>query len=120
RPHRFLEQWLTEGLGIESLDPGPEYRMLPETADHQSLACDAFAERLGSRATVRFQLFPNWDSIPREGWLEQHHTALRRGGRSLPNQLGVTSLEPRGRCLLIGEEPVAGVSLETLSRARGP
>ncbi len=119
-PRRFLEQWFTEGRGLSSIDPGPDYRHLTETDDGETLSFDAATDRSSIHGRVRFHLFPNWESIPREGWLEQHHSSLRRGGRGLPNQVGVVELEPAGRGLLIGEEPVLGVSLRRLVSHHGP
>ncbi|MCB1229986.1 MAG: SEL1-like repeat protein [Verrucomicrobiae bacterium] len=119
-PRRFLSEWLTEGRGLDAINLGGDYHYLPESGDARALAFEATVDRASLHGKVRFQLFPNWDSIPREGWLEQHHSSLRRGGRGLPNQLGIVDLEPSGRCLLIGEESVPGFSVEALVEERGP
>ena len=121
-PHRFLYQWLTEGQGTESINPGSEFqkhRRDSSDAETEIYRFEAATDRASLHGRIRFQLFPNWDSIPREGWLVQHHTALRRGCRSLPNQLGVAAIEAHGRCLLIGEEQVKGITLETLIQTHG-
>ena len=119
-PRRFLTQWLTENRGLPSIIPGQDFRHLDETDNEDELSFEAAPERSGPHHRLRFFLFPNWESIPREGWLEQHHSSLRRGARALPNQVGVAEIEPAGRCLLIGEEPIHGLSIRDLVKKRGP
>ncbi|MBL9153039.1 MAG: SEL1-like repeat protein [Verrucomicrobiales bacterium] len=114
----FFRDWLM--AGHDSIDAGPGYRVSgPSVPEDLGYAFDAAGDRSGPTKRLRFQLFPGFDSVPREGWLEQHLSALRRPGRGLPNQLSVVALETWGRCLLIGEERVEGVSIASLVRSHG-
>lgn len=60
------------------------------------------------------QVLPGPSSIPREGWLNQHHDSTRRPGRPMLHQLHVNYLEDRDSLTLVGEERVEGVSLAAL------
>jgi TPR repeat protein len=117
-PREFLRDWMLDGGG--PVDPGPAYRMLGPDPAGAGYVFDAASVKGSAQGRARFQLFPGWESIPRDGWLEQHQAALRRPGRGLPNQLTVSAVEPWGRCLLIGEERVEGLTLESVIRELGP
>ena len=71
-------------------------------------------------AAANIQLIPGPGSIPREGWLNQHHDATRRPGRGMLNQLSVNYIEDRDSLTLIGEERVEGVDLSALVTGTGP
>lgn len=117
-PREFLRDWMLDGAG--PVDPGAAYRILGPDPAGAGYVFDATAVKVSALSRVRFQLFPGWESIPRDGWLEQHQAALRRPGRGLPNQLTVTAVEPWGRCLLIGEEKAEGLTLESVIRKLEP
>lgn len=71
-------------------------------------------------AAANIQLIPGPGSIPREGWLNQHHDATRRPGRGMMNQLSVNYVEDRDSLTLIGEERVEGVDLNAIVTGTGP
>src|SRR5690606_6091489 len=62
----------------------------------------------------KLQLLPGPVSLPREGWLEQHHDATRRPGRGKVHQLQVHFIEDLASVTLVGEEQVEGVDLASL------
>ncbi|MDF1658145.1 MAG: tetratricopeptide repeat protein [Verrucomicrobiales bacterium] len=66
------------------------------------------------------QVLPGTESLPREGWLNQHHDATRRPGRSMLHQLQVNYLEDRSSLTLVGEEQIDGTDLSTLLLQLGP
>lgn len=69
---------------------------------------------------ANLQILPGPDTLPREGWLNQHHDATRRPGRGRIHQLQVNYLEDLASVTLIGEEQVAGVDLASLLEGTGP
>jgi hypothetical protein len=69
---------------------------------------------------ANLQVLPGPDTLPREGWLNQHHDATRRPGRGRIHQLQVNYLEDLASVTLIGEEQVAGVDLASLLEGTGP
>lgn len=69
---------------------------------------------------ANLQILPGPDTLPREGWLNQHHDATRRPGRGRIHQLQVNYLEDLASVTLIGEEQVAGVDLASLLECTGP
>jgi len=86
---------------------------------------DRESERYAIPSVIRgkssfVQILPGTESLPREGWLNQHHDATRRPGRSMLHQLQVNYLEDRGSLTLVGEEQVEGVDLSTLLLQLGP
>jgi hypothetical protein len=69
---------------------------------------------------ANLQILPGPDTLPREGWLNQHHDATRRPGRGRIHQLQVNYLEDLASVTLIGEEQVAGVDFASLLECTGP
>lgn len=111
-----VREWLLRDLRDESAEPS-DYALEPEFARGD--------EPYGTQARLRgasacIQFVPGPRSIPREGWLNQHHEATRRPGRGTINQLQVNYLEDRESITLIGEERVEGVDLESLILRTGP
>jgi len=111
-----VREWLLRDLRDESAEPS-DYVLDPEFARND--------EPYGIQTRLRgapacIQLVPGPRSIPREGWLNQHHEATRRPGRGTINQLQVNYLEDRDSITLIGEERVEGVDLESLVLRTGP
>ncbi|MCB1234391.1 MAG: hypothetical protein KDM91_04925, partial [Verrucomicrobiae bacterium] len=123
-PRRLMRDWLLKGA--DDIDLGYEYKRPEKSrvpagmAAEAAYAFDAVPNRSIVFSGVRFQLFPSDEALPREIWLEQHQSALRRSGRGLPNQLGINVLIPRERALLIGEEPVEGLNLNAIVEHLGP
>lgn len=116
RPVSAIRQWLADELEA-SYPHQPEY----------SLGGDVSSEDLRYSTETVFkgrpglvQVVPGKESIPRIGWLNQHHDASRRPGRSLMHQLAVWMIEDRGAISLIGEERPDGISLEELVGYHGP
>ncbi len=111
-----VREWLLRDLAAESSDSS-DYVLEPEIGRGE--------ESYGIQSRLRgapacIQLVPGPQSIPREGWLNQHHEATRRPGRGTVHQLQVNYLEDRGSITLIGEERVEGVDLESLVGRLGP
>lgn len=71
-------------------------------------------------AATHLQLLPGPVSLPREGWLEQHHDATRRPGRGKAQQLHINWIEDLDSITLVGEERVEGVDLAALVDHLGP
>ncbi len=71
-------------------------------------------------AATHLQLLPGPGSLPREGWLEQHHDATRRPGRGKAQQLHIHWIEDLDSITLVGEERVEGVDLAALVAHLGP
>lgn len=71
-------------------------------------------------AAAHLQVLPGPETLPREGWLNQHHDITRRPGRGMVHQLQVNYLEDLPSVTLVGEEQVAGLDLATLLDRVGP
>lgn len=105
-----LREWLRRDLA-NSYDGAPEYRLdadFERGDEHYAI----LSHLRGTAANI--QLIPGPGSIPREGWLNQHHDATRRPGRGMINQLSVNYIEDRDSVTMIGEERVEGVDLGSL------
>lgn len=63
---------------------------------------------------------PGPASLPREGWLPQHHEETRRLGRGSSLLLPVAWIEDRGALTLVGEARVEGIDLASLVEGHGP
>ncbi len=113
-PRMPWREWLRREL--ESAG-SPEHR-LPEwpAPDDDPYAISATVR---GRATHLHPL-PGPASLPRGGWLEQHHDATRRPGRSGVSQLPVTWIEDLPAITLVGEARVEGVDLAALLERLGP
>ncbi|MDF1825477.1 MAG: tetratricopeptide repeat protein [Verrucomicrobiales bacterium] len=115
-PRFLVREWMREDLAA-SYQGSPEF----EIVDFR----DPERERYATQAVIRgkesfVQLLPGPLSIPREGWLNQHHDATRRLGRPMLHQLHVNYLEDRDSLTLVGEESIEGVSLASLLLRVGP
>lgn len=115
-PKRPLRDWLDHEL--QTAAPGQADRSLPATPEPYDEAY-AIATHLRGGAT-NLQVLPGPSSIPREGWLNQHHDATRRPGRGRIHQLQVNYIEDLGPVTLVGEERVEGVDLDALVERSGP
>lgn len=115
-PRMPLREWLAREL-IEAF-PGESDRFLPEPVTEIREAY-AIPTRIRGAATS-LQVLPGENSLPREGWLNQHHDSTRRPGRGLIHQLQVNFLEDAGPVTLVGEEQVDGIDLATLLESTGP
>lgn len=111
-----VREWLRFSLA-ESYEGGAPDYVLSEGIDLDGPLYGIPTRLRGSSATV--QVLPGPSSIPREGWLAQHHNATRRPGRGLMHQLHVNYIEDRDPVTLIGEESVEGVDLRSLLRETG-
>lgn len=115
-PAMPVREWLLRDLTDESSETS-EYILEPDLVRGDE-AYGIHTRLRGAAACI--QLVPGPPSIPREGWLNQHHEATRRPGRGTINQLQVNYLEDRESITLIGEERVEGVDLESLVGRTGP
>jgi hypothetical protein len=115
-PRMPMREWLAREL-IEVF-PGESGRFLPEafTEMHEAYSVPT---RIRGAATS-LQVLPGENSLPREGWLNQHHDSTRRPGRGLIHQVQINLLEDAGPVTLIGEEQVDGIDLATLLESTGP
>lgn len=115
-PRLLVREWLQQDLA-DSYAGEADFAFAPFS--------DREAERYAIPAVIRgkssyVQVLPGPGSIPREGWLNQHHDATRRPGRPMLHQLHVNYLEDRGALTLVGEEQIEGVDLATLTLHLGP
>ena len=115
-PRMPLREWLAREL--TEVFPGEVDRSLPETFPGRREAY-AIPTRIRGTAT-NLQILPGADSLPREGWLNQHHDSTRRPGRGLIHQLQVGFLEDAGPITLVGEERIDGIDLAALLARTGP
>jgi hypothetical protein len=115
-PRMPVREWLAREL-IEAF-PGESDRFLPEPVAgiHEAYSIPT---RIRGSATA-LQVLPGDNTLPREGWLNQHHESTRRPGRGLIHQLQVNFLEDAGPVTLVGEEKVDGIDLATLLESTGP
>lgn len=112
-----LREWLRREIEAASEGAG-EDRRLPESADPGDEPY-AIVSRVRGAAT-HLQVLPGTETLPREGWLNQHHDATRRPGRGMVHQLQVNYLEDLPSVTLVGEEQVAGVDLAAILERIGP
>ena len=111
-----VREWLRNDLA-NSYEGPADYVLSADFANDD----ERYAIRSHLRgAAANIQLIPGPGSIPREGWLNQHHDATRRPGRGMMNQLSVNYIEDRDSLTLIGEERVEGVDLGALVTGTGP
>ncbi|MEX2580817.1 MAG: tetratricopeptide repeat protein [Verrucomicrobiales bacterium] len=115
-PRMALREWLRADLE-ESYDGPAEYALPPEV-DPSDEPYAVVSRLRGGPANI--QVLPGPGSIPRDGWLRQHHDATRRPGRGMVNQLRVNYTEDRNSVTLVGEESVEGVDLAALLGEIGP
>jgi len=101
-----LRNWLT--LDLSELETGIDLSPVDIEKDPYTVA-----GRTGGTESL-FQIFPGSESIPKKGWLNQHHEATRRLGRVKLNQLRVNEVREIGSLTIIGEEHVDGASLAEL------
>ncbi len=114
-PRRPVREWLAEDLK-NSYSGDAEF----ELPDEIERGVGPYAVPSVIRGTPsEIQLLPGPDSIPREGWLNQHHEVTRRPGRVKLNQLQVNYIEDRGAVTLVGEEAVEGVDLGVIVQENG-
>lgn len=111
-----LREWLRGELA--EAFPGEAERTL---AEHPEPGGEPYAIPAQIRgAASLLQVLPGPASLPREGWLNQHHDSARRPGRGLLHQLPVHFLEDAEAVTLVGEERVEGVDLASLLGRTGP
>tara|TARA_R110002096_G_scaffold393627_2_gene588650 strand:- start:1798 stop:3543 length:1746 start_codon:yes stop_codon:yes gene_type:complete len=114
-PRMKVREWLARDLA-QSYSGAPEFE-LPEELDLNSEIYALPAMIRGTKSYI--QLLPGPESIPREGWLNQHHEVIRRAGRLKLNQLQVNLTEDRDSVTLVGEEAIEGVDLATIILENG-
>ncbi len=115
-PKLPLRDWLDREL--QAAAPGRIDRCLPGSIEPFEEAYAISTLLRGGSANL--QVLPGPASIPREGWLNQHHDATRRPGRGRIHQLQVNYIEDLGAVTLVGEERVEGVDLAALVERSGP
>lgn len=115
-PRSQLLEWM--GNEWKSLPADGGERRFP---DGRGGAEDRYAVSATVRgAASRLQILPGPLSLPREGWLDQHHRATRRPGRGRAHQWQVNYLEDAGALTLVGEECPAACSLGDWAGTVGP
>lgn len=115
-PQMPLRDWLDREL--QAAAPGQIDRSLPGSLEPFEETYAISTNLRGGPANL--QVLPGPPSIPREGWLNQHHDATRRPGRGRIHQLQVNYIEDLGSVTLVGEERVDGVDLASLVERSGP
>jgi hypothetical protein len=116
-PQMPVREWLRTDLAASYDGAPPDYTL--DAGFERGGECYAIPTRIRGKST-QIQLMPGPGSIPREGWLNQHHDATRRPGRGMMNQLQVSYIEDRESITLIGEERVDGIDLDSLLFQTGP
>lgn len=111
-PKMIVREWLRRELADS--DRTGAYFELSESVLPEVDRYAALAEIGGKECLV--QVLPGPESIPRQEWLEQHHSATRRVGKSEQQKVNVTLIEDREGITLVGEERVDGVDLASLVR----
>ncbi|MEM6280384.1 MAG: hypothetical protein AAF733_12960, partial [Verrucomicrobiota bacterium] len=114
-PHLLVREWMSNDLA-SSYRGEADFAFGPLGSPEE--------QSYGIPSTIRgnsslVQVLPGPESIPREGWLNQHHDATRRPGRPMLHQLHVNYIEDRNSLTLVGEECVEGLDLATLLLHRG-
>lgn len=116
QPVMPLRDWLRRELG--NAEGAGDDRHLSETLSPGDEPYAIVSRVRG--AAAHLQVLPGPETLPREGWLNQHHDATRRPGRGMVHQLQVNYLEDLPSVTLVGEEQVAGVDLGTILDRIGP
>lgn len=109
-PRLLVREWMDRDL-TDSYAGEPDFAFEP--FEDRKTECYAIPAVIRGKSSF-VQVLPGTESLPREGWLNQHHDATRRPGRPMLHQLHVNYLEDRSSLTLVGEEQVEGVNLSTL------
>ncbi|MCB1205130.1 MAG: sel1 repeat family protein [Verrucomicrobiae bacterium] len=115
-PRRPFREWL-----VNELAKAKDREMEGNLSDGWEAGAEPYAWQARIRGVLsQVQVLPGNGSIPREGWLNQHHDVTRRPGRGRLHQVQVNYLEDLESLTLIGEEQIEGVDLGEFIERTGP